>query len=248
MHVTFFPELQNKIRDSTELYPSKNLLSTLIHAEPNDLLITGGVGGCINSQGDLMTESEWHDWLAKNYKGKYITYNGEAHGGEPWILGKAYPRQFHVGYGRDRCQSTMMYYFVIFLNYDMEKKDFDLNVIMDRKKKPRSTQEHFLIYTNSHCVGFREDAFLALSQSFNNSILYHGGPCKGENASDMSLKEKYQYQENNIRSFGSLDRSKWASNEEMYSHFRFCLVMENSFADGYITEKILEAFLGGCIP
>lgn len=33
-----------------------------------------------------------------------------------------------------------------------------------------------------------------------------------------------------------------------YHEYRFCLVMENTKMDGYVTEKILLAFLGGCIP
>jgi len=33
-----------------------------------------------------------------------------------------------------------------------------------------------------------------------------------------------------------------------FSYFRFCFVLENRRHEGYITEKIINAFLGGCIP
>ena len=31
-------------------------------------------------------------------------------------------------------------------------------------------------------------------------------------------------------------------------NYQFCLVMENTKVDAYISEKIMLAFLGGCIP
>mmetsp|Transcript_14989 Transcript_14989/g.15168 ORF Transcript_14989/g.15168 Transcript_14989/m.15168 type:complete len:147 (-) Transcript_14989:192-632(-) len=37
-------------------------------------------------------------------------------------------------------------------------------------------------------------------------------------------------------------------NRNLYHEYRFALVMENSNADGYISEKILNAFLAGSIP
>lgn len=37
-------------------------------------------------------------------------------------------------------------------------------------------------------------------------------------------------------------------NHVYFNRFRFALVMENKKASGYITEKILNAFLAGCIP
>ena len=37
-------------------------------------------------------------------------------------------------------------------------------------------------------------------------------------------------------------------NKDTFNHFRFCLVMENHDLEGYITEKIMNAFMGGCIP
>jgi len=37
-----------------------------------------------------------------------------------------------------------------------------------------------------------------------------------------------------------LFRQNW----ELFINYRFCLVMENSYTEGYITEKILFAFFG----
>ena len=37
-------------------------------------------------------------------------------------------------------------------------------------------------------------------------------------------------------------------NKDAFRHYRFCLVLENHYLEGYITEKIMNAFGGGCIP
>jgi hypothetical protein len=45
-----------------------------------------------------------------------------------------------------------------------------------------------------------------------------------------------------------LGHSTWVENHKLFQDYRFCLVLENKLQAGYITEKILMAFLGGCIP
>jgi hypothetical protein len=37
-------------------------------------------------------------------------------------------------------------------------------------------------------------------------------------------------------------------NVNVYREYRFCLVMDHGNVDGYIAEKILMAFAGGCLP
>uniref|UniRef100_A0A7S1Z8D4 Fucosyltransferase n=1 Tax=Ditylum brightwellii TaxID=49249 RepID=A0A7S1Z8D4_9STRA len=43
-------------------------------------------------------------------------------------------------------------------------------------------------------------------------------------------------------------KEEWISNYEIYSHYKFAIVLENSYRDGYITENILIAWLGGAVP
>lgn len=43
-------------------------------------------------------------------------------------------------------------------------------------------------------------------------------------------------------------RSSYMENYMIYSHYKYCLVMENTKLSGYITEKIILAYMGGCIP
>ncbi len=78
---------------------------------------------------------------------------------------------------------------------------------------------------------------LALSQL---GVIHHGSCCpnKGGGASNNFTQLDKPYQ----------GHDKWFNNYELFSHFRFCLVLENGSHTGYVTEKLLYAFLGGCLP
>jgi hypothetical protein len=47
---------------------------------------------------------------------------------------------------------------------------------------------------------------------------------------------------------GSKSSSYYAHNYEFFHDFKYCIVMENRKVDGYISEKILNGFLAGCLP
>ena len=116
------------------------------------------------------------------------------------------------------------------------------------EKKVMSTKEHFLtIYINSHCIGFREDAFVRIAIAFKENIVYNGGKCNGTKVSNHLLHKKLE-DVRNIKTYSGHKRSLHFQNKDINKNFRFCLVMENMKVDGYISEKILNAFLGGCIP
>lgn len=67
------------------------------------------------------------------------------------------------------------------------------------------------------------------------------GECKGKNGSLLTQVHKQ------IQKPKGLKGQPWFTDEELYSHYQFCLVMENTAQTAYVTEKILLAFLGGCI-
>jgi len=53
----------------------------------------------------------------------------------------------------------------------------------------------------------------------------------------------------NIDGYGKVfDRPFFSSKEEIYHQYKFCLCPENSFLDGYVTEKLIDAWSYGCIP
>lgn len=128
---------------------------------------------------------------------------------------------------------------------DVDKKGITPSLLLE--KKVMSTKEHFLIYTNSHCIGFREDAFVRIAIAFKEKIVYNGGKCNGTKVSNHLLHKKLE-DVRNIKTYSGHKRSLHFQNKDINKNFRFCLVMENMKVDGYISEKILNAFLGGCIP
>mmetsp|Transcript_69242 Transcript_69242/g.77466 ORF Transcript_69242/g.77466 Transcript_69242/m.77466 type:complete len:451 (-) Transcript_69242:158-1510(-) len=112
-------------------------------------------------------------------------------------------------------------------------------LLAEPTKRPRGkpySEKEFLIYAASNCVGFREQAFLDLS-SIGNA--HYGGKCKGPNTKDWTNRTKAE---------NGVSLRNWWENVNFYSNYRFCLVMEHGREEPYLTEKILMAFLGGCVP
>jgi len=110
--------------------------------------------------------------------------------------------------------------------------------IYDPSLRPKNNGRYFLLYLASHCVPFREIAFHQLA---NIGTVHYGGSCKGRvvgrpipNATRAPFRAK--------------GKGEWAFNKDIFPDYRFALVMENSVGDGYISEKIINAFLGGAVP
>jgi len=116
------------------------------------------------------------------------------------------------------------------------QKEFPTTFMTNPALRPRSDMTHFMIYSNSNCVHFREEIAGRLSQIGD---LHYGGKCKGiaedrTNLTQVNTKTTIQ---------------NWSENTIINKQYRFCLVMEHEKDhDSYITEKILMAFVAGCIP
>jgi len=112
-------------------------------------------------------------------------------------------------------------------------------VLLDAAHRPRGVQpddnKGFLVYAASNCVGFRDEAYVALSSI---GPAYHGGKCRG-GGRDRTNRTAVK---------SGISLKNWKDNVAFYSQYRFCLVMEHIYQEAYVTEKILMAFLGGCIP
>ncbi len=101
------------------------------------------------------------------------------------------------------------------------------NLLGERR---RGESSRFLLYLQNHCVPEREEAFRLLSAVDRVSA---GGRCHGDLTDYDELAK---------------DGKAWAAAYRMYDEFKFGLVMENANVTGYVTEKILNAFLGGAVP
>jgi hypothetical protein len=111
------------------------------------------------------------------------------------------------------------------------------NKIFRQDHRAVNTKERFLIYAVSNCVVFRELAFVALSRI---GPVEYAGRCRGSRAKTGAV--------NATRAPGSDSNRGWGDNHKFFHSYRFALVMENRKENGYITEKIVNAFLAGAIP
>jgi hypothetical protein len=102
--------------------------------------------------------------------------------------------------------------------------DYDFKNI----KKFTNTNRPFCVgYCASNPVPIREQLFKLLKNK-NNDLVHGLGKC----SADKNLKIK----------------GGWNDVIETYSKYYFVMAMENRIADGYITEKIMNAYIAGSIP
>ena len=151
------------------------------------------------------------------------------HNGEPNYNIKTGDRSYQIGPATDDGSHIMRVPYVslvLFLFFPEQQRQIIL------QQRPMSTKEHFLIYVASNCQHFRDDAFLQLSKIAPPA--HQGGKCPKFPDKNLTVKADFA---NNYR-----------FNYNQFQHYRFCLVMENTKMDGYVSEKILFAFMGGCIP
>jgi hypothetical protein len=117
------------------------------------------------------------------------------------------------------------------------------SVLLDPARRPRGLQPNadkdFLVYAASNCIGFRETAFRQLSEI---APAHFGGKCNGGGGDAETPMTNRTFAKSGVT------LNNWKDNVGFYSKYRFCLVMEHINEESYMTEKILMAFLGGCIP
>ena len=110
---------------------------------------------------------------------------------------------------------------------------------------------NFLHYQSSNCVRHRERAFQMLASVGEATAT---GRCAGISRFGIS-SPSFKIDPVGFLFSGSInhiqpsEKETWGSNADQgLSSYRFALAMENSNMPGYITEKILTAFLVGSIP
>jgi hypothetical protein len=210
------------------LFPDFVHTATLDHhtqqSSSDSILVHGLYGPCLDKR-DITP------WLSQQWNGKVLLVNGENIEGRP-ILPE---NLFRIGMFPDSYNSVhVLYLAIVLIGYFIEEE----NLIFNHTLKPQSTREKFCIYFVSNCVEFREAAADQISTAIKRVDQW--GRCAGKDGTQLN------------KIFGTpryvSHSPAWRDNFSLYRQYRFCLVMENSVAPGYITEKILSAFLGGCIP
>ena len=157
---------------------------------------------------------------ARTFPGKVVYVNGESYG-HTYIT-----HSYYLGPINDQVsvyQPSLLYY-VSFAALELPGSTQAF------AQRPTNSGEHFLLYLSSRCLLHRQLAFDALSKIAEVTA---GGDCHGIS------NDNY----NSIFVDGI-----WTNSPKFYKKFKFALVMENTDISGYVTEKLLAAFIGGTIP
>jgi hypothetical protein len=103
-----------------------------------------------------------------------------------------------------------------------------------QRKYINNKREYFLGYCSSNKVIEREKIFNLFVNKKGIEMCHSYGKCYGN------------YPKTNKRKI----QNKWYGDDiiDKYSKYQFVIAMENTCKDGYITEKIINAFYSGAIP
>jgi len=221
-----YPEHEEKIMKAR-----KYQRSMAEEVSANDVIFIGKGGPCPGWGKNKLNVTYFQD----HFRGTVLWFNTEP--SSKFDQRTIPSNQIHVGYLADGCQTVRLFPMAIFFARNAEIWDFfGAN---GTRRKPTSTRERFLLYTQGHCVAYREAAFDALARSHPSLILEHGGSCKGKVERKTNVRSAKKAM-GGVRNFNN--------NWKQMRQYRFCLVMENTKLEGYITEKIMYAFAAGCIP
>ena len=216
------------------LFPEFALLKRLkldTVSTKNSLLLHGLFGPCPSNR--KYPKAKFIEWISQQWRGKALAVNGEG------AINTNRPSNiYQIGMVGDSNRSVHVFFLAIAMIGHYAPTQWEM--LFNHTLKPQSTRKHFCTYSNSHCVLFREIAVDQISSSIKP--IDQGGGCKGRNGTLLNKIAKNRQRQRGPRT------APWSGNPQLYREYRFCMVLENQRTRGYITEKILNAFLAGCIP
>ena len=166
-------------------------------------------------------------------------------------------RAFVLGLHEDTSRSIRIPYVSMRLWYLHRTGRVDLRQVFDPLHKPRNTKENFMLYINSHYIEYRERAARAIAEQIGT--IHVAGKCQGyfeanppQPSDDSAIKcvpfDNDQRPPSILPISDQLGTDNMHKNSDLFSKYRYALVMENADVPGYISEKILAAFLSGTVP
>ena len=206
-----------------EIFPDYHFKGKLLKdSKPtrNDILFFGTFGPC------------YYD-VAK-FPGKAIFLNGEV---DKDVISASH--QYRLGPEPDNGVNSMRLYYIAAILINYYEPPMWLRIAQPSLRPQSSLEYKAVLYTSSRCLEHRQQAALEIS---NVIPLFFGGKCMIPSMLSNGTGTVYE----DTRFVGH--RDSYISNVGTNSKFQFCLVMENTKQEGYITEKLLLAYLGGCLP
>jgi len=142
------------------------------------------------------------------------------------------PSFYQIGNVPDGPRSVLVYFMAIVYLEKVLLFWVNKDKLSNLAHKPQNTAKYnAAIYVSNNCVQHRQ---VAVDQIANVMTVHYTGNCQGTNPNISFAPEPLPL--------------VWNDNDEYYRNYKFCIALENTKKKSYITEKILLAFLGGCIP
>ena len=179
-------------------------------------------------------------WVFLSFKGSIVIHSPESPHTHP--NANRMPKNVHYfGPVKDSIKTEndiLLTYLQTVWWSDFEKELSVTTLLYGRNHSKEKRKPFFMIYAHGNCVKFREIAAWEFSKF---GVVHLGGRCGG-----LSLDGN---RTNLVHIDSGITIENWRDNSHLYSKYKFCLVMEHERDhSAYITEKILLAFIGGCIP
>jgi Glycosyltransferase family 10 (fucosyltransferase) C-term len=225
-----FPDYMKRYVGGLDISTHESLpYASLNKRTPNnkDILIYGMHGPCRESP--------------NRFPGKVLFVNGEPSGPNMVLTTQLPGRQrgvdvYQIGLLPDTEHSVMIFHGAWNM---MRLADNVWPTLWDPALKPINSGKYKgLAYLNRQCYPHREAAVNRISTIMT---VFHGGDCKGMAATNPAHPSFQRMK--NIPS-----ERFWIHNRDAYSEYTFCMAMENQRTQHYMSEKIIMAFLAGCIP
>jgi hypothetical protein len=175
-----------------------------------------------------------HTFVEQHFRGKALFVNAESWGN---IL-KDQPTHDHlyqVGGPVTDTDHTLRMYYAASILFSKHPPDLWPRLFDPTRRPTWNGKRSKVIYFVSDCLQHRQQAAAELS-SFVPLDTF--AKCTVDSATKVDLRTD----------FPELVINAHPDNWRLYNHYKYCLVMENAAVSGYITEKIVWAFLGGCLP
>ena len=196
----------------------------ILETHPNDIMLVGMHGPM---KGGNMS----------SFRGKILYFNGETDMRGIKLTAK---NTFYLGPTSKEDEHHMKFYYasfaMMFFAPMIKKNEGDtIAFALTTTRSIRTEKTHFLQYIQSNCQKIREDAFDSIVKHMAiispNSVSEAGGNCFGHYPNLHKPLSTYH----------------WAEITKP-SPFRFELCMDRLVKPGYITEKIVRAFIQGSVP
>lgn len=167
-----------------------------------------------------------HDWgpcphAVGDFKGHIFWFDGENH---QRFTRQLRPNDVYFG-GKNVSIRTVSWSFLATAILSLGYVDRLLH-----STRPATPGKSFLLFIQSNCKPHRNRAF---ENMLRIDVATAAGSCGGYHGNHERI---------------TLPNKDWSKLHAYYSEYKFALVMENSVAPGYITEKLMNAFEAGCVP